>query len=470
MRGTSERSLPTRSLGTLLLAGGLLASACEGGDPVPPGTRDAGPPPPTPVMVENIAAYEGQGAFVTVLVSSGDDWTDATVSGDGALELLAQRCDAERCAVIASVRDLAPNSGQTIPAPFDATRSYLTVTAPSGVSRGLVQVFPTDALSVPAASRTSADGVYFAASVTAGSASVLAGRGEPVRWVVFGDARIDRFDVSALEAAPGPGGGAGGAELGRDAPGPGGGLGASAERGAGGGASAEAGGVGVPAGEPAEPIDPSCALDFFAPRCGGGGGGGGAGAGGDGAGSLAVVVLGNLCLGEIVGRGGSAPAGSRGGGGGGGLASVTASALDCEPSADLRGGDGDDSGGRGGDGRLLLGGRDFPRIIFDSAALIAVDPAFVVRGAARPGSRITVERLSVAGPDSIGEGEVGDDGSFAVEVPLVPGLNRLRVVQLASDGAPPVRAWNGNHVELERREDAPTMLPVGGLLDVAWIP
>jgi hypothetical protein len=57
-------------------------------------------------------------------------------------------------------------------------------------------------------------------------------------------------------------------------------------------------------------------------------------------------------------------------------------------------------------------------------------------------------------------------GTFAISVPLMAGLNRLRVV--VTDGAGPRRTWQGNHFELERR--GTSVLPIGALLDVVHLP
>jgi hypothetical protein len=450
------------------VAGSVLLAAC--GDPMPMVRNDGGPPAPDPAAVQNIAAYEGQAAFVTVLESPGDDWSSATVTAttDG-LELIAQQCNASLCAVVARVPDRMRNTGQSIPAPIDAVRTFLLVTAPSGMAQGLVQVFPTDALTAPAGD-TMVSGTYFAASVDAVAGSVLRGTGsEPVRWVVFGDARIDTFDVAADGDTPGPGGRAGGA-AGADGEGPGGGARAGSTTGAGGGASFEAGGLGALATDPAAAIDPRCATDFFASACGGGGGGGGTGAGGAGGGSVALVVLGSACVTTVRGAGGDAEAGGAGGGGGGGLALVSASRFDCDPAEAMTGGAGDGEGGAGGDGQVLVGGVELPQIVFDTSDLITRDPSLSVRGSAAADHLIRIERVTDSGAEQVGEGMSGADGSFSVPAELVAGINRLRVTQVGADDATTIRAFNGNHVELERRDGFVRQLPVGGLLDVAYVP
>lgn len=454
-----------------LLGVGLLGVGLGGcGDPPPTSRNDGGPPPPTPVAVQNIAAYEGQQAFVTVLESGGDDWSSATVTpSTGGLEIVAQRCNATLCAVVARVPDTMRNTGQSIPAPIDAQRTFLVVESPTGDSQGLVSVFPTDALSAPGG-ETMVAGNYFAASVNAAAGSVLrAGGAEPIHWVVFGSAQIDVFDVSARDGSPGAGGHAGGA-AGADGEGPGGGAAAYDMVGAGGGASFEDGGLGAMATEAAAAGDPRCAADFFATECGGSGGGGAMGEGGAGGGSVTLVVLGSACIRTVRGLGGDASSGSGGGGGGGALALVAASVLDCDPTAEVTGGAGDGDGGAGGEGHLFVGGLEAPRIAFETSGLITRDPAYTLVGAGAPDQTIRIERVTDSGVEPVAEGTSSSDGSFSIPVELVAGINRLRLTQVSPDGSTTMRAFNGNHVELERRDGVVRQLPVGGLLDVAYIP
>jgi hypothetical protein len=445
---------------------GVFLGAVACGDGMPART-DGGPPAPDPASVQNIAAYEGQEAFITVLESPGDDWSSANVTAStGGLEIVSQRCNASLCAVLARVPDATRNTGQSIPAPIDAMRHYLRVTAPSGESQGLVQVFPTDALSASGA--TSTTGTYFAASVTGGIGSLVSGMGaEPVRWVVFGSATLETFDVSAEGDVAGAGGHRGGA-AGAAGEGPAGGARAMGSVGAGGGGSFEEGGLGAMATDPAPATGADCAVDFFAAQCGGSGGGGASGVGGAGAGSVSIMVLGSACIGTVRGRGGDGAGG--GGGGGGALALVAASVLDCDPVADVDGGAGDGDGGDGGAGHLLVAGVNFPRITFAASDLITSETSLDVRGVAAPEHGLRIERVTDSGAVEVAAGTTGADGAFSIATPLVAGLNRLRITQLDADGTHPMRAFNGNHVELERRDGFVRQLPVGGLLDVASIP
>lgn len=454
------------------LAAPLIAWSGCGGGPAP--GSDAGPPSPDPVSVQNVAAYEGQQAFVTVLESAGDDWSTATVTAtSGGIEVISYACGASLCGVVARVPDLARNSGQSIPAPIDAMRHFLRVDAPAGASQGLIQVFPLDELT--ASGTTTTSGNYFASSVSAGAGSTIRGMGtEPIRWFVFGDARIETFDVSAMGGVAGSGGGAGGA-AGAAGAGEGGGAAATASAGAGGGASAEDGSPGAMSTTVAAAIDPACVVDAFATSCGGGGGGGATGPGGAGAGGLQLVVLGSLTLTGITANGGDAETGSAGGGGGGGLVHVAATSLDSTPTIQLEGGAGDGTGGAGGrggaridadTGSSLIRG---PRIDVDPAGLLVRSASFVITGDALAGATVRVERVVDSTAREIGTGEADGAGAFSLTITLEPGLNRLRVIQVDAMGEE-TRAFNGNHLELERRDGFVRQLPIGGLLDVAYVP
>jgi hypothetical protein len=423
--------------------------------------------------VQNIAAYEGQEAFVTVLESGGDDWTSAVVTSESAaLEVVAQACGPSLCGVVLRVVDTARNTGQTIPAPIDGAAHYLRVDAPAGPRQGLLRVLPLDSLTAPAG-ETSVDGVYFASSVDAQAGSVLRGMGEgPVRWVVFGSARLDTFDVSA-GSGPGPGGGAGGA-AGAAGAGAGGAPASTSTAGAGGGASAAAGGLGEMATAGAEALELACLEDLFEDDCGGGGGGGGAtGLGGAGAGTVSLLVLGSLEVGTIRGLGGDGEGG--GGGGGGGLVHLAASRLAAAPTLELAGGIGDGTGGDGGAGGARIDGAvgspviRGPRVEVDPSALLVRDVSLAITGDAAADRMIRIERVTETGASSLATGASDASGAFSVEVMLEPGLNRLRVVQVEPDGTE-LRAFNGNHFELERRDTTIPPLPSGGLLDVAYVP
>ena len=99
------------------------------------------------------------------------------------------------------------------------------------------------------------------------------------------------------------------------------------------------------------------------------------------------------------------------------------------------------------------------------AALLVDAAAYMVRGVAQPGATVRVEAL---GNDAVsGEAITDSTGRFEVSLSLAPGLNRLRVVQRSAGGD--LRGWNGTSFEFVRG-DGLIPMPVGGLLDVAWVP
>ena len=60
------------------------------------------------------------------------------------------------------------------------------------------------------------------------------------------------------------------------------------------------------------------------------------------------------------------------------------------------------------------------------------------------------------------------DGSFSVEVPLTPGINRL-AVRATADGET-LRSWVGTSFELDQFPALAIALPVGGAIDVVHLP
>jgi hypothetical protein len=141
----------------------------------------------------------------------------------------------------------------------------------------------------------------------------------------------------------------------------------------------------------------------------------------------------------------------------------------------VQGGVGDGTGGDGGDGLARIDGATGldairgPRVDVEVDRLITRSASHTITGDAAPGRTVRVLRVVDTTETVIGTGTSGLDGSFAVEVTLSPGLNRIAVVQVEPDGAT-LRAFNGNHVELERRDTGSPPLPVGGLLDLAYVP
>lgn len=437
----------------------LTLLGCDGA-PVDPPPTDSGRPPGS-VRTAQINAYEGQRRFVTVL--EGDEPLDgATVEADPVFRILEQRCAGVRCGVVAEVLDTRPNTGAPVPFPIDAEGHFFTVRLTDGrEARALVNVLPLDTISAGGTEPVTTGGVRFASSLDVPSGATVRGEGAPLRWIVFGDARLGgTLDVSADGATPGPGG---------FDPGLGPTAGAAGDGGGGGGGHGLAGAPGDgPGGEPgaggaggdAEPR-PGCASDFFAaePCAGSGGGGDGAGAGG-GAGALIVLGALEAAGGTLRAAGGD---GTLDGGGGAGGAWWVAAASGEAPAVDLAGGAGAGLGGAGGEGAA---GVEAPGALgVDLGALPAItsDASWTLTGAAAPGARVFVER---ADDDARVEATADDAGAFSVTLTLSPGLNRFRVYFDAGDGER--RSWVGTSIEQERRGS--DVLPTGALVDVAFVP
>lgn len=413
----------------------------------------------------NPAVFEGQGEVVSVLTVVGADLTGATViSESDGLVVLDAECAGERCGVVVAVPDTQPNVGRAIPAPIDATNHFLRIVqAGSADRRALFSVAPLDAIANEGDTAT-VRGVYFASSLSTGAATSFRGAlgREPVRWFVFGDGALrGRVDVSADGSEPGPGG------FSATTSSPANGATGDATSGGGGGGSASEGapGEGASAGVGGDAFGLGCAADAFTVSCGGGAGGPGTGSAAAGAGAFSLVVLGTLAIGDAVVDAHGADGSEGGGGGGGGRVMIAATHADGGGiTIDTSGGAGDpragSAGGDGADGESTVA---FD-LVARPARWIVRDPTLVLVGRGAIGGRIVVERIDGT---PIGSADVGADGTFTVDVALIPGLNRLRVSSIDSSGEL-ARLWSGNHLELERR--GAELLPVGGLLDVAYLP
>jgi hypothetical protein len=455
-----------------VLSGVTLSGVALGGCGTPPASRFDGGPPVNLASNENPAVFEGQGRVVTVLTATGEDLTGATVTAeDDGLVVIESACAGERCAVVVAVPDIVPDEGRAIPSPIDATNRYLRIIrAGEDDYRALFSVAPLDAIANGGGS-ASVRGVYFAASVDSVADTVFRGALglEPVRWYVFGDAHLRGVvDVSADGAMPGPGALAG-AAIGGTNTGPEGGGPGSATAGAGGGASAANGepGEGASSGVGGMAFGSACALDAFADACGGAGGGSAAGPGGGGGGAFVLVALGDLDTDVEIDATGADGLEGGGGGGGGRVYLSGSSTSGVGARVDVGGGLGGPragaGGGAGGDGESTVTALDGPSLDAPSA-WITRDPSWPLSGRARPLAMIEVETL--AGVPA-GMATAGADGRFTIMVTLAAGLNRLRVTEVASDGTRR-RMFTGNHFELQRR--GTELLPVGGLLDVAYLP
>ncbi|HJL14363.1 MAG TPA: hypothetical protein RMH99_01835, partial [Sandaracinaceae bacterium LLY-WYZ-13_1] len=104
-----------------------------------------------------------------------------------------------------------------------------------------------------------------------------------------------------------------------------------------------------------------------------------------------------------------------------------------------------------------------PAVGLDAVPAIADAATVTLAGTAPANARVVLERTSDGDRTEV----VADaTGAFSAEVALGEGLNRFRV--LAGDDGAEVRSWVGTSIELERRGDR--TLPVGALVDVAWVP
>lgn len=466
-----------RALATAALV--LLALGCDGPPPVTP--EEDGGVSFGIASTAQIVAWEGQTRFVTVLTGQdGEPLEGATVEvadPSGPLQIVEQRC-AEQCAVVLRILDQAPNTGDAIPPPIAGKDALLNVRIPNAApQRALLRVMPLDTITGGGAEPIAVGGVRLASSAAMTPGTTFVGRpaGEPIRWVIFGDAVFGgTIDVSASGVTAGPGGYDGG-DAGGDGRGPGGGGAGASGAGAGGGGHATEGAAGAgPGGEAGGggaggPLDGAyCALDFFADfGCGGSGGGGAEGEGGGGGGTLAIVSLATLDLEDATLRSVGGDGAGNGGGGAGGAIALAAPSLRA-PTVELTGGAGDGHGGAGGDGVLEVqapddapaGARAGPAVDLESVPAIVDQSLLTLEGRAAPDAQVTVEIVDGASVQGVAD----STGAFSIAVELSPGLNRLRVVQ---DGT--VRSWVGTSIELESRE-AGSPRPVGALIDVAYLP
>ncbi len=460
----------------------LLLAGCDSGTTVMP-MPDSGPLLGI-ASTAQIVAWEGQGRFVTVLSrETGESLEGATVSAadpSGPLEVVDQRCTGTRCGVVLAIHDQIRNTGHAVPAPIDAAMAYLAVQRPGDPElRALLQVMPLDTIDGSSGTLTTG-GVRFASSAQM-AAGTFAGQpnGDPIRWVIFGDAQLGgTLDVSADGTSAGPGGYAGGAAT-TDGSGPGaGGAGGSGAGGGGGGfgtdGTAGQGAGGEPAGGGAGGAangDAACAFDFFAQGpCGGSGGGGGDDTGGGGGGALAIVTLGTLDLSGATLRSGGGAGSGGGGGGAGGAIAVSASAWQSPAGFDVTGGAGDTPGGAGGDGLVYVGvptvtpsvGRQGAAVDLSTVPSITEQSPITLSGTAVPNATVIIETTDGIRTQTT----AGADGTFRLDVDLTPGLNRLRVIM--DQGTGEERSWVGTSIELQRR--GTQTLPIGALVDIAYVP
>lgn len=462
---------------------GAIGGSLAGCGAPPPATGFDGGPVLRTLSAQQVIAYEGMPRFVTVIDGDGDtDLTGATIEPiDSASALVVREslCTPAACAVQLEILDLTPSRAVPIPRPIDARNDFLRVRLADGDERQvLITVWPLDTIS-GSGSPAPVRGAIFASSASSLVGGTFVGSPrdpEPLRWLVMGDVALaGDLDVAGTAAGAIGGGEAGGA-VGEDA---GGGAGGAASGGGGGGGPGGAGeaGAGATGGTGGAPSDPSCVADFTTTRCGGAGGGGGSdGAGGAGAGTILIASLGAVSISGSIHAAGAPGADGvgAGGGGGGGDVLITGASVSVPGSIDVAGGQGgrstgDGQGGAGGSGRARIadpaGEPSVDGVVaFDvlGSDLIVSVADYVVRGVATPGASVEVTAIDRVG--ITGEAVAGADGSFVIPVTLEPGVNRLR---LTTDT---VRAWNGTSFELVRVDGAAMPQPMGGVLDVAYVP
>jgi hypothetical protein len=429
------------------LLSGLLALGCGGPPPITPMDAGTDLPPMHLGTADNIVCFEGQQAFVTV-IHSPIDVSDASVALPAEFEEVEHLCVGQDCAFVLRVLDMTPNTGMRAPPPIDALRRAITLTTDEGRVQAMFNVMPLDRMDV--SGQTTVHGAYFASSAEIFEGTTLAGPagGTPPRFLIFGNASFHAtVDVSASGEEPGTGGLPGGA-IGSAADGQGaGGLGS-------GGGSAEIGVDGAEGvGGPVWAL--GCEADFYADECGGGGGGGDATEpGGGGGGSFALVALGTLSLnGEIRARGGDG-----GGGGGGGRVFFAGREAQVQASIDVAGGEGT-AGSDGGGGTARIE----PTLLMPEH-LVVSEGAFSLTVSGMGGTALRVSDLD---GNVLATAPVVS-GTATAELDLPAGLSRLRLEEV--DGANSRRLFVGNHVELERRDTRTLPLPIGGLLDLVYLP
>ncbi len=467
-------------LRSAVIVGLLACVAC--GDDDAMGPRDGGPPPLPSASLGHIVAFEGHQTFVNdLVVEDGGSLLGATIVPEPGtpIEIVEQQCVADRCGFVARVLDTRNNRGVGVPSPIDAQNHFLIVQR-GGVDayRALVTVNPVDELTGRGTEPARVgQAIFLATSVTSDVGSqFIAATDDPVRWVSFGDVRLEG-DFLLNDSLGLAGGGLGGDPQ-SDAPGSFGG-GGSTEGGGGGGGHLEVGSPGQLAGEPdaggsggaARTEAPgACLADFARTDCGGGGGGGGrVGAGGRGAGSILIASLGDVVLsGNILGAGDDGVDDGGAGAGGAVFLSGRTVALNTRPT--LAGGtvsDGPVPGGVGSPGVLRLDSPEAVTGVFADPASVprlTSDARVELSGQTLPDTIVEIERDGAV----VGSATSDGTGAFAVSVDLAAGLNRLAV--FANTDAGRIRSWTGTSFEFLRVGDARQALPVGALTDVVYLP
>ncbi len=465
----------------------ILLAACGGGGG---GAVDAYVPPRA--SADPQVAFEGQERMVIEISADGADLSSAVIEpaeADSPLDVVEQRCRGTRCGVVLRVRDTIPNTGVAVPAPIDGRNHELRVVTPGGDYLALLSVLPLDVIASTSRTPATIRGTLLASSADVSPEAIFDALdgGAPVRWVVFGGAAMHGMvDISA-----GGAGGAAGGELGAAAGGVSGGAAATGTGGAGGGGARDEGepgsttetpaGIGGSGGGGDGLAFAPCTAAFDAlATCGGGGGGGSATApGGAGGGTFVLASLGPMDLADAHILASGAPGADASGGGAGGNVLLAAPSVVAPAEISLDGGDGGASasvavGGAGARGRARVD--SFTGDVSDAARGPSVDvssvpalsdaPSFLLRGRAAPGAAIEIEPID-GGTITSGTADA-TDGTFAIEVPLDPGINRF-AVRATADGET-LRSWVGTSVDFDPFPALALALPVGGAVDVVYLP
>ncbi len=442
-------------------------------------------------------AFEGITWFVAD-ISSNDpeaDFLGAVVMAPedrDSIHILETHCNHKRCGVVVSIDEYLDSTAQPIPRPIDADSIQFSLVTGAGTWDATLTIFPLEV------SRSSSDGfplkpsgTYMISELTlSGGASLIPNFSrvdEITRLYVAGPVIITSGIIDYTgEPGSGPTGGTGGPSAGSGGsaaepaveptgqgpgqPGVGGG-------GGGGGGHAEAGWGGTDGtgtggfGGASYGEDGLECVRKNDPLCGGSGGGIGSGAGGGGGGgALLIHSLDSITFTDAVVRtnGGSGGNGEAGGGGGSGgsivfIAPMISGTVDMEANGGEggsgSGGGGD--GGKGGKGRLRFDGNataatittttDYtyagPAVDRTTLDLIVQDSFTTVTGFCEPASEVLIDSARITGPDGLFQATCTAEGTFSMDVDLLPGANEL-VMSQQSEGMPRVYSQIGNTFDI----------------------
>jgi hypothetical protein len=488
-------------LGALALA--LPGLACDGGTQTP---ADAYVAPavasvsPTPVFegLQRIAVDFSGADFTGVTAPPTIEATSGTPPRGSDLEITDWLCNNVRCGLALRLGKWLPGHTQPLPSSILGQQLRFFFQGATNQIAGTLLVLPLNPGGAGATSTAlHLAGTYMFSRFEMGAGVQLivdpATDGMPGRLFVTGDVTLGDGAVIDASGLPGTGDPAAGGLGGPGGfPGAAGGANAALPMGGSAGTAPGGGGGGGGFGEPGESGDgvpdvdvggaagtagQSPALDCLRATgtgCGGGGGGsaGSGEGGGGGAGGVMLVSLGTARIAGATlrsngGAGADGVDGSGGGGGAGGAVGLGAVRLEGTGTLETAGGSGGAAGasgaagGAGGDGRVrveaaqaststVTAGTSYggPAVDLEALDVVTRDAETTLRGRAEAGATIRIRNWSVH-PAQLSEGTVAADGSFAVAVPLLAGLNDLEVAQRV--GTDEARSWTGTMFELSGR-------------------